>query len=155
MNKELSKHFTWAEASITSHRQFDNEIPAHLYPAVKNTALWMEKVSSALDDRPITVTSWYRSPELNTAVGSNNNTSEHPKGQAVDFICPKFGTPLDIVRRLSSPDSGVYFNQLILEHTWVHISFPVPPAIPKMQVLTLLANKKYAVGITDKYGKSL
>lgn len=149
---ELSKNFTWAEASITTHRQFDNEIPAHLYHAVKNTALWMEKVRKVLNDRPITVSSWYRSPELNAAIGGSK-TSEHCFGQAVDFICPKFGTPVDIVKVLAKQDSGIYFNQLILEHTWVHISFPVPPVVPKMQVLTLLANKKYALGITDKYGK--
>lgn len=153
MIQELSENFSWAEASITSHREFDNEIPAHLYHVIKNTALWMEKVRNVLNDKPISVSSWYRSPALNTAIGSDTNTSEHPRGQAVDFICPKFGTPIDIVRALSHKDSGIYFNQLILEHTWVHISFPVPPAVPKMQVLTLLANKRYAVGITDKYGK--
>jgi hypothetical protein len=151
MTAPLSRFFSWEEACITSHRQFDNEIPAELYPAIKNTAANMDRVRILLG-YPITVNSWYRSPALNSALGSNNQTSEHPKGLAVDFICPRYGSPLEICKALISPTAGVYFNQLIYEHTWVHISFTVPPAVPKMQVLTLLQNRKYAVGLTDKLG---
>lgn len=150
----LSENFTWFEASITQHREISNDIPSNLYSSIKNTAAWMEKVRKVLGNNIIIVSSWYRSPALNAAVGGST-TSEHMEGTAVDFVCPKFGEPVDIVRKLAQFDSKVYFNQLILEHSWVHISFPVPPALPKMQVLSLLANKRYAVGITDKYGNKL
>ena len=154
MMTELSENFDWFEVTTTNHRNIDNSLPIELYQNVRLAAVWMEKVRKVLGSRPIIISSWYRSPELNVAVGGSN-TSEHPKGTAIDFVCPKFGTPVDIVRKLSNLENKIYFNQLILEHTWVHISFPVPPAVPKMQVLSLLANKRYAVGITDKYGKAL
>jgi hypothetical protein len=78
------------------------------------------------------------------------------KASAVDFICPKFGTPLDIVRALVKvPKELLPFNQLILEHSWVHISFTLDPQGPKREVLTWLGGNKYAQGITDKKGVAL
>jgi len=151
---ELSENFDWYEVTATQHRNIDNSLPIELYQNVRLTAVWMEKVRNVLGSKSIIVSSWYRSPALNAAVGGSN-TSEHTKGTAIDFVCPKFGTPVDIVKKLANLENKIYFNQLILEHTWVHISFPVPPAIPKMQVLSLLSNKRYAVGITDKYGNPL
>lgn len=147
----LSKYFDWDEANTTQHRDIDNSIPVELYGVIKNTAANADKVRELLG-APMIVSSWYRCPLLNTAVGSNNNTSEHPLGRAIDFKAPRFGTPLQIVKKLVNEGAMIGWNQLILEHDWVHISFPVPPAVPKNQVLTLLYNRKYAMGITDKYG---
>lgn len=147
----LSEWFDWEEANVTQHREINNDIPIELYPVIKNTALNADRVRNLLGC-PMIVTSWYRSPALNIAVGSNNNTSEHPKGQAIDFKSPEFGSPTDIVKWIVKNGDMIGFNQLILEYSWVHISFPVPPAVPKNQVLTLLYNGKYAQGITDKYG---
>jgi len=55
----------------------------------------------------------------------------HPQGYADDFICPAFGTPVEIVKVLKG--SGIAFDQLIEEGSWVHASFD-----PRMrgQVLT-------------------
>lgn len=148
----LSEHFSWAEASVTNHREIDNVIPSSLISAIKNTARGMERVRAALGDKSISISSWYRCPQLNTAVGSAS-TSQHLKGEAVDFICPKFGTPLEIVRILAKYPELIRFDQLILEYTWVHISFNSDPnASQRHQVLTLLKNKKYAIGITDLNG---
>lgn len=46
---------------------------------------------------------------------------QHPLGFSIDFTAPQFGTPAEIARKLI--DSGLKFDQLILEGTWVHISF--------------------------------
>ena len=151
----LTEHFSLEEASTTSHRSLDNTIPPELEAAVKNTAKKMERVRALLDDKGIHINSWYRSPEVNAAVGGSK-TSQHMKGEAVDFICPRFGTPLDIVKKLSNFPELLKYDQIILEHTWVHISFPSDPnAIPRNQVLTLLNNKHYAIGITDKLGNPI
>ena len=64
--------------------------------------------------------SGYRCPALNAAVGGSK-TSAHMEGYAEDFWCPAFGTPMQIVHALEG--SGLKFDQLIYEHTWVHISF--------------------------------
>jgi hypothetical protein len=148
----LSEHFSWAEASVTTHREIDNVIPSSIFGTIKNTARGMERVRAALGDRSVSISSWYRCSELNISVGSST-TSQHIKGEAVDFICPKFGTPLEIVRILSKYPELIRFDQLILEHTWIHISFNSDPnASQRHQVLTLLKNKKYASGITDLNG---
>jgi hypothetical protein len=46
---------------------------------------------------------------------------QHPKGYAADFVCPAFGTPEQIVKAIVA--SGIVFDKVIMEGTWVHISF--------------------------------
>lgn len=114
---------------------------------VYRTALYMDIVREFLG-APINPTSWYRNPELNKAVGGEPN-SQHARGEAVDFVCPGFGSPIKIVRALEK--SRIPFDQLILEPTWVHISFirHTPTNIPRRQVLTLVGPRKYAPGIVE------
>jgi hypothetical protein len=74
-------------------------------------------------------------------------------GNAVDFAAYAYGSSLAIVKLLSKYADMLEFKQLILEHTWVHISWDTTPgSLPKREVLTLLQDKTYARGITDKYG---
>jgi zinc D-Ala-D-Ala carboxypeptidase len=65
------------------------------------------------------INSAYRCPTLNTLVGSSSR-SQHPKGLACDFVCPKFGTPEEIVEFLHS--KGFVVDQCFNEGSWVHIS---------------------------------
>lgn len=150
-----SAHFSWAEAEITSQRQFDNTVPVALYGAIINTAAGMEAVRTVLGGFAISVNSWYRSQAVNKAVGSKAKNSQHTKGEAVDFICPRFGSPLRICRELAGQVDFVNFDQLILEHSWIHISFTLPNVKPRNQVLTLLSTGKYAQGLTDAAGRSV
>lgn len=149
----LTENFSWQEARVTNHRDYDNYIPDLIVSAIKSTARRMERVRALLGNVPISVSSWYRCPDLNKAIGGSTR-SQHMLGEAVDFICPRFGSPLEICRHLTYFKDLLGFDQLILEHTWVHISFPsIPNAVPKGQVLTLLQNKRsYAHGLTDLKG---
>jgi putative chitinase len=80
---------------------------------------------------PININSWYRSQDLNHAVGSKP-TSDHITGFAIDFTCPKFGDPRRIVEAIKA--SNIQFSQLIWEFSsWVHVSFNGS----KRQVLTI------------------
>lgn len=119
----LSPHFTLAEltASETAARRgIDNDPPPEVIERLKHTALGLEAVRIRLG-APIIVSSGYRSPDLNAAVGGSRN-SDHTRGDAADFICPGFGGPSTIVSALK--DSGIAFDQLIEEFgRWVHISF--------------------------------
>ncbi len=147
----LSPHFSWEEACITSHRGIDNSIPSEIEGAIRSTAARMEIVRAVLGT-PILVNSWYRCPALNTAIGGTSG-SQHIRGEAVDFISPFFGSPLLICKRLISHITEVDFDQLILEHSWIHVSFRSDPSgVPRRQVLTLLRDSKYAVGLTNKDG---
>jgi len=68
---------------------------------------------------PISITSAYRCLELNRAVGSKD-TSQHIEGCAVDFKCPGFGTPREIVTFIKK--KGIEVDQCIVERSWVHLS---------------------------------
>lgn len=148
-------HFTWEEvfeSDIAERRGIDNFCADYrIQLRLVHTAKQMDKVRELLN-RPVKITSWYRSPTLNIAIGSHGR-SQHPAGEAVDFKSPKFGTPLQICIAIIT--AGISFDQLILEHSWVHISFKNPSSANRGQVLSLLANKKYATGLTDKRGNVL
>lgn len=126
----LSPHFSLEELVITQHRWIDNEPPPKAVEALVDTAKQMEAVRTLLGDRTITVSSGYRSPALNKAVGGST-ISAHCKGYAVDFNCYRFGDPLAVCRAIVASD--IKFDQIIEEGTWVHLSFD-----PRMrrQVLT-------------------
>lgn len=154
----ITPHFSLAEvehSDIGSRLGIINKIPKNLLPSVVNTANGMERVRAVLENFPISVSSWFRQPLLNLRVGSTPG-SQHLKGEAVDFICPKFGPPAQICKRLVEEVALVNYDQLILEHTWVHISWnSVPGALQRNQVLSLLETRAFAAGITDKKGRSL
>lgn len=116
---QLSKHFSLEELTVTN-KNIDNTPDPKSLQSLKHTAQQMELVRTLLDN-PIRVTSAYRSPAVNKAVGGATS-SQHLKGQAVDFTCTSYGTPRDIVLALKSSD--IEYDQLICEYnSWVHISF--------------------------------
>ena len=151
----LTEHFFLSEVThsdIAERKGIDNSLPADLMTAAYKTAVGMEKVRACLGNKPVSTNSWYRCLQLNQLLGSKD-TSQHRKAEAVDFICPAFGTPVQIVKKLVANKDLIRFDQLILEHTWVHISWNSnPSSIQKGEVLSLLSNGGYAYGITDKNG---
>ena len=151
-----SLHFSWQEviSSATASRLgISNIPPISVYPAIANTSNCLEVIRSLLNNKPLQINSWFRCLELNRALGSKDS-SQHVLGEAVDFICPSFGSPLDICKAIIK--SKISFDQLILEHTWVHVSFKSNPnAVNRCQVLSLLENNSYAKGLTDKQGNKL
>ena len=69
--------------------------------------------------KPIIITSGFRCPKLNQLVGGVKN-SQHLEGKAVDIVV-KGMSPNDLIAFILK--SGIEFDQLINEKTWVHISF--------------------------------
>lgn len=69
--------------------------------------------------KPIIISSGYRNSQVNKLVGGVS-TSQHTKGQAVDFTVPgmTISQVIDFIKK-----SGIEYDQLIDERTWVHISF--------------------------------
>ena len=101
-------------------------------------------------DKPVTVTSGYISEALCEAIGSKK-TSQHAKGQAVDFEIA--GVPnIQVAYWLQN---NVDFDQLILEFYnpddpaggWVHVSYNEKGSNRK-QVLTY-DGKKFENGLPD------
>lgn len=109
-----------AEHSNTAVRLgIDNTIPNYRMPAIINTAKNLDRVRELLQ-YALHIDSWYRCIALNRALGSED-TSQHIFGEAVDFICPRFGSPRKICDAIKT--SFIQFDKLILEYTSVHISF--------------------------------
>lgn len=140
-----TKYFSEDEmlVSATGERLgIENDLPAALKPAMLNTMQRMDKVREFLG-HPVTVLSGYRSPRLNDAV-KGSRRSWHCFAQAVDFICPKYGTPYQICQALSKlagKDKSFVYHEIIHEYgSWVHIAFPVAGQKPDMELLTI--NKK-------------
>lgn len=129
---KLSLHFTLDElthSETASRRGLDNVPDAETIETLKIIAARLEDVRALLGC-PIIVLSGYRSVKVNSAVGGSA-TSQHCRGEAVDFIAPQFGTPNEVCRAIL--DSTIEFDQLIAEGTWTHISFA---EAPRRSVLT-------------------
>lgn len=122
----LSENFSIEEATVTQHaRAGRTNIPtADILHTMKRTALKMEKVRLILGNKAIIVSSWYRSPAINKIVGGSV-TSQHMAGEAVDFVCPRFGTAREVFEKLKENKDLIRYDQLIYEYTWVHISFAI------------------------------
>ena len=119
---KLSAHFSLDEFTISSKALSmgvkNDPTPQHL-ENLKHLAASMEAVR-ALFGKPIEITSAYRNPQVNAAVGGVPN-SAHALGHAADFHIDGI-SDLDVAKRVR--DSGLKFDQLIYEKSrCVHISF--------------------------------
>lgn len=76
-NVLLAPHFTASELRVT-------EAPDVIVNNARRVAAWLEVVRALLGNRPITVTSGYRTPDQNQKAGGEP-TSDHMTGLAADF----------------------------------------------------------------------
>lgn len=137
----LSSHFTLAEitASTTARRLgIDNTPPPELLPRLMMLAEMLERIRATLG-APVIITSGYRSPPVNRAVGGVTS-SDHTQGHAADFVCPGFGAPSQVARLLAPLVDTLGIGQIILEGVkgkqWVHVSTHAPERLVN-RVLTI------------------
>jgi hypothetical protein len=137
---QLTEHFTLEEFtdSQTAARKGIPNVPPIGSPERANlllTAETMELVRTMLGDKPVLVSSGYRSPAVNAAVGGSKS-SAHMSGLAVDFSCPGFGTPKAICKKLEPRMRELGIDQLIHEFdSWVHLG--LTGGAPRHQALTI------------------
>lgn len=137
----LSPHFTLAEltrSSTAERLRLDNTPPPDVLRALQSTADMLERVRATLGV-PVIVTSGYRSPAVNAAVGGVTS-SDHLAGQAADIVAPAYGTPHLVATTLVPLLSTLGIGQIILEgirgKQWVHVSTR-RPVKPINRVLTI------------------
>jgi hypothetical protein len=124
----LSENFTLAEytKSQTASRKGIDNTPGeeHLAAAKELFETVVQKVREHFG--PTIITSGYRSPALNEAIGGSA-TSQHSKGEAADLEVPGVATA-EVAQWISD---NLDYDQLILEFYtpgetnsgWVHVSY--------------------------------
>ena len=129
MEIKISKHISIKEAtrSNTAERLGIDNFPNS--PTLVNMQALAENVFEPLRKHfghPIYITSFYRSPELNRAIGGSSK-SQHCSGQAIDID--------DVIGSSTNADffnyikNNLEFDQLIWEFgnddnpNWVHVSY--------------------------------
>lgn len=139
---KLSDYFTFEEMT---HSQTADRLGLSNTPGPEELAN-LRTLTKTLDQvrrllgRPVVISSGYRSPAVNKAVGSSS-ASSHLTGLAADFSCPGFGKTMDIFDRIIA--SGIAYDQLIAEFPksptggWVHIGLG-----PKMRRQNLIYDGK-------------
>ncbi len=134
----LSDHFTLAEFTYSRTAAIagiDNTPSPEIVAALRETAALLEQVRRLLGNRPMTITSGYRCLALNRhpSIGSSDS-SAHVRGMAADFICPGFGSPLEVCRAIAQSD--IAFDQVIHEYgQWCHLGRSA--GLPRRMVLTI------------------
>lgn len=126
---KVSEHFTVEEliaSETASKRGIDNTpLPNHRESLEHLSVSVLEPLRAILsyergEDTPIYITSGYRSPELNEAIGGVSD-SQHAKGQAADIQVEGFD--IEEVFQIIL-DSAIPYDQVIQEFDrWIHISY--------------------------------
>ena len=149
---QLTKHFTLAELTNSSTAQrlgLANTAPPEIVPRLLRTAEMLERIRATLGV-PVIVTSGYRAPAVNKAVGGVTS-SDHMQGHAADIVAPGYGTATQIARTLAPLVSTLGIGQIILEGVkgkqWVHVSTRVPDK-PDNRVITI-TDKGTQMGIQE------
>jgi zinc D-Ala-D-Ala carboxypeptidase len=132
----VSEHFTFAELTITEHRDFLDE-QADAPPQVRANLVrlavdLLEPVRALVG--PLRVNSGYRCRGLNSAIGGSR-TSAHVDGLAADVV------PVDLDLRdayVLLAESPLPFDQLIYEFgRWIHIGGARHGAAPRRECLAI------------------
>ena len=148
---QLSKHFKLEEfeKSMTATRKgIKNKAGSGEIKNLTDLCYNVLEPCRAKFDKPIRISSGYRSEELCVAIGSKK-TSQHALGMAVDMEIPSESN-LKVALWLQN---NVDFDQLILEYYtgeansgWIHVSFH--EGNNRKQVLTF-DGKSYTNGLPD------
>ena len=149
---QLSKHFKLEEfeKSMTATRKgIENKAGSGEIKNLTDLCYGVLEPVRAKFDKPITITSGYRSPALCEAINSKP-TSQHTKGEAADFEIAGISN-LKVALWI---ENNCDFDQLILEYWkddelnagWIHCSFSEKSN--RKQVLTF-DGKKYINGLPE------
>jgi zinc D-Ala-D-Ala carboxypeptidase len=151
---QLSKHFKLIEfeKSMTATRLgIKNKAGSGEIKNLTDLCYGVLEPTRAKFDKSIIISSGYRSEELCEAIGSKK-TSQHTKGQAVDFEIAGISN-LEVALWISN---NCDFDQLILEYWnsedndsnsgWIHVSFV--EGSNRKQILTF-DGKNYTNGLPD------
>ena len=148
MPRMLSKNFSLDELTFSqtaSRKKINNTPDAATLSNLKRLAEALEEVRSSLRNTPIFISSGYRSPALNKAVGGSSK-STHMIGLAADFTAPHYGTVLATAKAVAK--SGIVFDQVIFEYgRWVHLGLAESSKQARAELLSIGDSQIYVSGL--------
>lgn len=136
------KYFSLSEFlnSATAKRlRIDNTPSFEVVDNLNKLADYLDVIREKVG-KPILISSGFRCPVLNKAVGGVSN-SQHQKGLAADLICADMESLEKVLRETGG------FDQLIKEHRkgsnsfWYHVSVAPRNGKPRQQVIMNLEKK--------------
>ena len=122
--ENISEHISYIEA-VKTGKPLINKPSKEIIDVMKITAQNVFEPLRQWYDHPIIINSFFRSIELNRAVGGAKN-SQHTKGEAIDLTAPN---RLDNRKLFFFIQKHLEFDQLIWEKgntehpAWIHVSF--------------------------------
>lgn len=145
----MSIHFSIEEltnSEYAARHGIDNSPNAETLANLDLLMDGLERARAVLD-KPMVISSGYRSPKVNAGAGGSKN-SYHMRGLAADFNCPGM-TPKDVCKALESAKQIIQYDKIILEYgRWTHIQFPDLDEEPRMQSFTITSKETgYEQGI--------
>lgn len=126
---KLSKYCSYGEATKSDaavRKGIDNTPNESQIEAMKYVASEIFDKVREFAGGPVHINSFYRSPELNAAIGGAK-LSQHMKGEAIDIDCDQFGNSENELIFKFVKDN-LEFDQLIWEFgtekrpDWIHVS---------------------------------
>lgn len=136
------KYFSLSEFlnSATAKRlHIDNTPSFEVVDNLNKLAEYLDNIREKVG-KPILISSGFRCPVLNKAVGGVSN-SQHQKGLAADLICADMESLEKVLRETGG------FDQLIKEHRkgsksfWFHVSVCTRNGKPRNQIIMNLEKK--------------
>ncbi len=152
MSDMLSEHFSLKELTHSDKAiklKIDNTPTPNALASLYILASTLELIRKAVG-KPMKISSGYRCPELNAAIGGSK-TSAHCLGLAADFTVAGM-TPRQVAEKIVASD--IIFDQCILENisatnpdgVWVHVGLSTTKN--RQEVLTKkVGDKKYYSGL--------
>lgn len=124
---QLSKNFQLSElthSQTATRLKLNNDPSQQVIDNLKQTVIKVLQPTRDHFNLPITISSGYRSPAVNKAIGGATN-SQHLTGQAVDFIIPSINN-YQVAKWI---EANLNYDQLILEFYsggntgWIHVGY--------------------------------
>lgn len=127
---KLSEHFELMEfvrSNKATELLIDNTPPKNVIDWLKYGCEYILEPFRVELGKPVTITSGYRCPELNKAIGGVSN-SQHMLGQAADIAVT---SEADGMQKFNILKQNKFVDQLLFEHSkhsiWLHVSWSDKP----------------------------
>lgn len=119
--RNISAHFTIDEVAHSERaikEGWDNTLPDIYFGNAQNLARYVLEPIRLAYGKPFSPSSWYRCERLNNTIGGAHG-SQHCIGQAADITVPN----VSVMALCEYIKANLDFDQLILEPSWVHVSY--------------------------------